>query len=214
MKEKLFTISVEGNIGAGKSTFIEQFQNMTNITIFQEPIDNWQNIEGYNILKLLYENPLKYQTLFQFYVLLSFFEHQISNSAPIKLIERSLYSAYFVFFKRKNINKNSLEYIVLDKWFNFMINNCIDKLHMIIYLRTDPEIAFKRMKARNRDEEKNITLEYIKNIHDLHENWLNKEIHTSMHIPVLVIDANKEFKELDLEIQFVKFYMNMILNQK
>lgn len=40
-------------------------------------------------------------------------------------------------------------------------------------MRTDPEVAYQRIKARNRSEEKYVSFEYIKHLHELHDKWLN-----------------------------------------
>jgi len=40
-------------------------------------------------------------------------------------------------------------------------------------MRTDPEVCLQRINTRNRVEENStITLEYLKNIHNLHDEWL------------------------------------------
>jgi len=41
-----------------------------------------------------------------------------------------------------------------------------------IYLHTPPEICLERLKKRGRFEEKNIKLEFLRELHELHENWL------------------------------------------
>ena len=42
--KKIF-ISIEGNIGVGKSTLLKIIKNkMKDIEVIQEPIDQWQNI--------------------------------------------------------------------------------------------------------------------------------------------------------------------------
>lgn len=43
---------------------------------------------------------------------------------------------------------------------------------LLVYLRTTPEIVYERMKTRARSEEKCIPFEYLKQLHELHENWL------------------------------------------
>jgi len=45
--------------------------------------------------------------------------------------------------------------------------------YFLVYLRTDPEIAYQRIKTRNRFEEKDVSLEYIQHLHELHDKWLN-----------------------------------------
>lgn len=49
--KKPITILVEGNIGAGKSTFLDYFlQYEDNFQILPEPVDQWRNFNGVNLL--------------------------------------------------------------------------------------------------------------------------------------------------------------------
>ena len=53
-----------------------------------------------------------------------------------------------------------------------------------MYLQTTPDIAYRRLSNRERPEEARITFEYIKKVHELHENWL---IHGKKPIPAPVL---------------------------
>ena len=56
------------------------------------------------------------------------------------------------------------EYAVLSEWFNFLIT-CPQlniKIDQIVYLRTDPEVAYERIKKRSRPEEHLIPFSYLK----------------------------------------------------
>ena len=57
---------------------------------------------------------------------------------------------------------------------------------------SDPEICFKRLKKRSRNEEVNVSLDYLRQLHNRHEIWLNNID------DILTIDANTEF-ETDLD---------------
>ena len=55
------------------------------------------------------------------------------------------------------------EYTVLSEWFNFLIT-CPQlnfKIDQIVYLRTDPEVAYERIKKRKRPEEHLIPFAYL-----------------------------------------------------
>lgn len=41
-----------------------------------------------------------------------------------------------------------------------------------VYLRTDPEVAYKRIVQRGRFEETAIKMDYLQSIHNLHEDWV------------------------------------------
>lgn len=64
----------------------------------------------------------------------------------------------------------------------------------LVYLRSTPEVVYDRIKARGRPEEKGITLDYLKELHQTHEDWLMKG--KNNEIPVLVMDANKTMEEV------------------
>jgi len=44
-----FTICIEGNIGSGKTTFLNHFRSF-NATILEEPVDLWRNVAEVNLL--------------------------------------------------------------------------------------------------------------------------------------------------------------------
>lgn len=45
-----FTVCVEGNIGSGKSTLLKHFSEFADVEVFQEPVQKWRNVRGYNLL--------------------------------------------------------------------------------------------------------------------------------------------------------------------
>lgn len=45
-----FTVIVEGNIGSGKTTFLEYFKKYNNVCVLAEPIEMWRNCNGHNLL--------------------------------------------------------------------------------------------------------------------------------------------------------------------
>ena len=60
-------------------------------------------------------------------------------------------------------NMTDAEYTVLSEWFNFLIT-CPQlnfKIDQIVYLRTDPEVAYERIKKRKRPEEHLIPFAYL-----------------------------------------------------
>ena len=214
-KENMFsthnytTIAVEGNIGSGKTTFLRHLQGFNtettkHIECFAEPIDEWRDVRGHNLFQLLSEDINRWCFPFQSYVQLSMLRmHQKSpksTEVAIKLMERSLYSARYCFvenlFRRTHLKEQ--EYVILDEWFNFLVKSEPKVgVDLIIYLRTDPEVVFERIQKRNRIEEKNITIDYLKDLHDMHEEWLLCDgSKLAKPAPVLTIDANHNLAEV------------------
>ena len=65
-------ISIDGNIGSGKSTLMEElkahYSSNKNVVFLKEPVDEWETItdeNGSTILEKFYENPTKYGFSFQ-----------------------------------------------------------------------------------------------------------------------------------------------------
>ena len=73
------------------------------------------------------------------------------------------------------------------------MNFNVDK---IVYLRTNPEVLYERIKKRNRREECTIPFSYLKSLHDLHEEWLVHQTKIKAQAPVTIIDANGDLEDL------------------
>lgn len=45
-----FTVFIEGNIGSGKTTFLNHFKRFNEVCLQSEPVDKWRNVSGVNLL--------------------------------------------------------------------------------------------------------------------------------------------------------------------
>lgn len=192
-REARFTVCVEGNIGSGKSTLLNHFSKFTDVEVFQEPVQKWQNVKGNNLLALMYEDPQRWAHTFQAYVQMTMLEQHLHPChVPVKLLERSLYSGRFCFVENlyKSGKLTNAEYSVYCEWFKIITQNLPVGVDLIVYLRTDPEVLHARIKQRARAEEHTIPLQYLRALHNLHEEWLLGQ-NSSLPAPLLVIDANE-----------------------
>ena len=57
MNKPPFTVSVEGNIGAGKSTMLKFFDQFTEVETVPEPVAQWRDLRGHNLLRNKFEDP-------------------------------------------------------------------------------------------------------------------------------------------------------------
>lgn len=48
--DKPFSVIVEGNIGSGKTSFLNHLKRYENVCVFAEPVCKWQNCRGNNLL--------------------------------------------------------------------------------------------------------------------------------------------------------------------
>ena len=209
-----YTIVVEGNIGSGKTTFLEPFLEPANkegrsplidlVEIVPEPVSKWRNLHGTNLLHLMYEDPKRWSLMFQTYVHLTMIQQHMSanvNNKPVQIMERSLLSARYCF--NENLYKNGFlteaEYAALSEWFEFLTASSeLNLIHVdqIVYLRTDPEVAYERVKKRARPEEHLIPFKYLEDLHELHEDWLIRKTKFQPSAPVTIIDANPELEHM------------------
>ncbi|XP_054278704.1 deoxynucleoside kinase-like [Macrosteles quadrilineatus] len=198
-----FTIFVEGNIGSGKTTFLNHFSKY-DAMILSEPVEFWRNVRGHNMLELMYKDQARWSLAFQSIVQKTMLDLHLQNtSKPIKMMERSLYSARYCFIENLHRNKvlASPDYAVLDEWFQWIVKNMDTSGDLIVYLRTDPEVVHRRIKARARSEEAQVPLEYLQQLHQMHENWLVKKTAFSCPAPVVIVDANKDLSSMEEEYE-------------
>ena len=193
-----YYILVEGNIAVGKSTFINRLEEKLghNATVFNEPVDRWTNLRGTNLLKEMYHAPSRNSFAIQSYIQLTMAMTQQSMIyRPIRVMERSLNSGRKVFTEAMMIQGhiNRTEYNILDEWYQWLDQRNIPT-NQIVYLRSTPDLALKRLRERNRPEESNVNLDYLTLIHDLHENWLIHRKPRNLP-PVKIIDQNRTLEE-------------------
>lgn len=195
---KMQLISIEGNIGSGKSTLVRNLENKygsnPEFCFLQEPIDMWNTIkdeQGITILEKFYENNEKYAFAFQMMAYisrLSILKKAINNKQYKYIItERCLYTDANIFAKMLYDDKKigEIEYTIYKKWFDEFINDI--PLTKLIYVRTTPQVASSRVMLRARKGE-NIPIEYLERCHQYHENWINQsECATNQ---TLVLDGN------------------------
>jgi len=201
--------SVEGNIGSGKSTLVEFVkESRHNFVYLPEPVSLWNEFKdssGVTILEKYYQNPMKYAFSFQmmaYITRLTLLKNTIKSSRPDSIIitERSIYTDREIFAKMLYDSKHieEIEYSIYLRWFNELSDI---KLDGIIYVETSPEICLKRIEKRNRKGEESIPLNYLKDCHDYHEEWIKRT-----DVPVLYLDGHPEQSEILIEQinEFVK----------
>ena len=195
---------IEGNIGAGKSTFLQFVANDLPIKPIFEPHHKWQNVGGkYNLLELFYKDTPRWAYTFQSYAFITriMAQQEVATQFPtsIQVLERSVYSDRYCFAKNayENGNMTALEWKLYQEWFSWLVDSYVPRPAGFIYLKTRPEVCFKRLIKRSRHEEVGVSLAYLQQLHDKHENWLVRKESIDVQLaktPVLVLDCNKEFE--------------------
>ena len=187
-------ISVDGNIGSGKSTLIDflkkKFKNNSKIIFLDEPVDDWVRVkdnENSNILKKFYEDKKRWSYTFQSFAFITRYEKLINFLNKYKydkiiITERSTETDKNVFAKMLYDSNQitQLEYNIYLYWYNKLINN--NMIKNIIYVNTNPKTCLERIKKRNRKEEINMSGEYIINVDKYHKDWLKNNTYNICEI--------------------------------
>ena len=192
-------VSIEGNIGSGKSTLVtklsEDLSEHSDICFLQEPVTIWNSIideEGHTIIERFYSDTEKYAFEFQMMAYisrLSILKNAIKSGKYKYIIsERCVYTDANVFEQMLYDDKKltQIQHTIYRKWFDEFISDF--PVSKLIYVRTTPRTALDRVLMRNRLGE-NIPLEYLERCNDYHENWIN-----SSPIKTLRIDGNIDTK--------------------
>ena len=196
---------VEGNIGAGKSTFLRIVSEALHAQIVYEPHEKWQQVgEKENLLDKFYHDTKRWAYTFQSYAFITrILESQAAAqrcTQGVQILERSVFSDRYCFAKNcfEMGTMTALEWKLYQEWFAWLIEAFDQKPDGFIYLKTDPEVCYRRVMKRNRSEENTVSLDYLTMIHKKHEDWLvnPKDIHPSLQaIPVLVLSCNESFED-------------------
>lgn len=204
MSTRYRSLIVEGNIGAGKSTFLKIVDKGLPVHVVYEPHTQWQNVGGTeNILDKFYKDPRRWAYSFQTYAFVTRVVEQEKHAYlypnSTHVLERSVFSDRYCFAKNafETGSMNTLEWKLYQEWFSWLVDGYTRKPDGFIYLKTDPEVCYERLLKRNRHEEAGVPLDYIKQLHDKHESWLceKKDIKPYLQdVPVLVLECNVDFE--------------------
>jgi thymidine kinase/deoxynucleoside kinase len=200
-------ISIEGNIGVGKSTFIEKvlINNFDNCEKVSEPVEIWKTLtdeNDKNILELFYNDKKRWAYSFQNIAcitrMMKIEEMIRTNDKKYIFLDRSLGTDYNVFEKMlyDSGEISEIEHKMYNLWCSFYTNYVRDNNKIIyIYLKCDPKISLERINKRNRTEEKLITIDYLEKLNEYHDKWL-----LNLEDNIIILDCNDDF-ENNLEKQ-------------
>lgn len=212
------SIVVEGNIGAGKSTFLRLIKDLLDVQVVYEPHEQWQNIDGENLLEAFYTDTERWAYTFQSYAFITRIMAQEKADAvshhTLQILERSVYSDRYCFAKTafEMGTMSSLEWKLYKDWWSWFVQHYTKKPSGFIYLQTPPQVCHQRILKRARSEESAVPLHYLTMLHNKHENWLVDKIGLEPYlqdIPVLILDCTQDFEE---NPQLCKKYAQQIVD--
>lgn len=166
--KKIFCI--EGNIGAGKSTLLNLLEaKVPYCKVIQEPVSEWKNIGGYDLLSAFYQDPRRWCFTFEFYsmfTLIKKIQQAILSDVEIIFVERSIYSNRAFQIISYTLDKlDTKEMVILKEIFEFFKTE-YPALNGVIYLDTNVELCLQRITQRGRKEENGINYIYLKKLEE------------------------------------------------
>lgn len=198
-------ISIDGNIGAGKSTFLNHFKSdslkFPSFYFIDEPVDIWtsfKNEKGETLLEVYYRDKERWSYTFQNCVFLTRMyniikileEHKNDTQPKIFITERFVDTDFNIFARMLHDEGfiNNMEWKIYKEWYQYLTTEY--RLSGIIYISCPPEKCYERINIRKRAGEDKISLEYLTKLDDYHNRWLD-----SIAIPILTIDTSKDNKD-------------------
>jgi deoxyadenosine/deoxycytidine kinase len=186
-------ISIEGNIGAGKSTLIlELKRRCKGWNFIEEPVDIWSSIKNEDdesLFTVYYKDPKRWSYSFQTCALLSRFQNIETAMIPftmkehlgkiegcqVFITERCLDTDYHVFAKmlRDQGKMDSLEFGIYSRLYDYLRSSMTIPLTAIIHIDTKPHDCLERIKMRNRTGESELSVIYLQSIEQCQRAWMS-----------------------------------------
>ena len=160
-------ISLEGNIGAGKSTILQKIAERFRsdiVTVYPEPVQAWGDL-----LALYYADKSTWSLPFSLKVLLGFLASN-ESTAKISLVERSPVTCKQVFTKLLHQEgvKNAYQWTIFCDYYD-VVGWAPDA---VIYIDVSEATCLENITSRARDEEHTIELHELRRIQFQYEQML------------------------------------------
>ena len=201
--------ALEGNIGAGKTTIMKIIgQHFTSVKFVEEPVSQWQNLGGMNLLDAFYSDPQRWGFSFEFFSMLSKIKallNAANSDKPVIVIERSILSNKVFMDLSHELGKlEEMEYRMLLNTYDFYLQHVYPQLSGIIYLDTPVDECIKRITKRNRGEECSIERSYLQSLKEKMD-----EVANSSTMKVIRIDGMYDCERDKVRVcQDMESYLN------
>jgi deoxynucleoside kinase len=189
-------VSIDGSIGVGKSSAICSAIASSGIPYHLEPVEQWTPL-----LKLMYEDPCRWAMALNLSVLLTMNRNAAQDDASqhrVVVYERSPLSCRYVFSELQHEMgyMTDEELAIVDEAFQ----QTAWIPDVLVYIRTSPEVAFQRIRHRDRRCEECLDMAYMQRLGRKYEAFVEGLRHRHPQTRVLVVDGNQDPDDVKAEI--------------
>ncbi len=174
-------IVIEGNIGAGKTSFSTRLAEECNTRLILE------QFEENSFLPKFYEDPQRYAFPLELSFLADRYQQLKTHFGTADLFQPVTVADYFIFksliFASKNLEP--LEFGLYGKLFS-IVSSVVPKPDLIVYLYLSLDNLKRNISRRGRPYEQNIQFEYLEKIQQGYLEFLRQQT----DIRVVIIDTN------------------------
>ena len=167
-------VHLEGNIASGKSTLGESLRQNDLFHFIPEPVPQWQTGFAINWLDRFYADMPRWSFTFQMVAFTTRVQALADRPADkITVAERSIGTDRYAFAPGLHATGglDAHEWELYCTFRDAMAPN-VPQPDLILYLRTPAEECYERLKQRNRSEETGVTLDYLRELGQRHDDWL------------------------------------------
>ena len=180
-------IGIAGNIGCGKTTLTRMLAEHYGWTPKFEAVTYNPYLEDY------YKDIERWSYNLETYFLAQRFQDvlEIAKSEEVIIQDRTIMEGVYICVANNKAmgNLSDRDFDTYMQLFSLMMS-MVKKPDLLIYLKSSVPHLVSQIQKRGRDYEKSISIEYLNNLNERYEEWIN-----SYDGPVLVIEAD----ELDFE---------------
>ncbi|MEI6681244.1 MAG: deoxynucleoside kinase [Bacteroidota bacterium] len=162
-------IAIAGNIGSGKTTLTSLLAKHFG----WEP--HYEDVDTNPYLNSFYEDMQRWSFNLQIYFLNSRFRQvvDIRNSGKTVVQDRTIYEDAFIFAP----NLHSMNLMSTRDFENYrslfdLMSTFIQPPDLLIYLRASVSTLVSQIQKRGREYENAIRLDYLKNLNEMYEDWI------------------------------------------
>jgi deoxyadenosine/deoxycytidine kinase len=195
-------ITIAGNIGAGKSSLVRLLSQRLGWDPFFEPVANNPYLSDF------YADMSTWSFHSQTYFLSNRLKvyKELLDCPNSVILDRSLYEDAEIFARNLFLQgfMSQRDYETYETIYQTLLY-FLPTPDLVVYLRASVETLRGRIRSRNRDYEKNISIEYLQQLNDSYETWIqNFTLCPVLTVPSDNLDFVNHTRHMDLILEKIQ----------